>query len=61
MIRILGLLSILLTVITIISIIRDPVKPNGEKLPWSIIVLVFPIFGPILWFAIGKSDTDTHW
>ncbi|GKT25022.1 Acyl-CoA thioesterase like protein, partial [Aduncisulcus paluster] len=61
MIRILSLLVLVLTVVTIISIIKDPAKPNGEKLPWAIIVLVFPIFGPILWFAIGKSDPSDRW
>lgn len=49
-----GLLILVLDVIAIVSILGAG-KSVGWKLLWTLIVLLLPVIGMILYFVIGKS------
>jgi hypothetical protein len=40
----------------LISILRHKTYRAGNRVLWIVIVIVFNIIGPILYFAIGKGD-----
>jgi hypothetical protein len=37
----------------IVSVAQTPAEPTPKVL-WVLVVLFFPLIGPILWFAIGR-------
>ncbi len=49
------LLALLLPIIALIDILRNEFT-NSNKLIWFFLVLLFPFFGPILYFAIGSKQ-----
>ncbi|MBE0655572.1 MAG: PLDc N-terminal domain-containing protein [Bacteroidales bacterium] len=49
------LLLILLPIFAIIDLIRSRIRDN-DKVIWIIIIIIIPILGSILYFAIGKSQ-----
>ncbi len=49
---IVGLLILVLDVYVILQILKGGGDP-GRKLLWIILVLLLPLIGPILWFALG--------
>lgn len=48
------ILVLLLPLLALISILKNQFEGN-DKLIWVLIVLLFPILGSILYFAIGKQ------
>lgn len=53
---ILGVLGgIILPVIALIDILRSDFKGN-DKIIWVLVVLLFNIFGSIIYFAIGRNQ-----
>ena len=52
---VLMLLIFLLPLIALIDILRNEFT-NSNKLIWVIVVLLFPFFGPILYFIIGTKQ-----
>ena len=51
---IIGLLVLILDVIAILSILGAS-KPVRWKLLWTLIVLLLPLIGMVLYFVIGKG------
>lgn len=51
---ILGLLILILDIIAIISIL-GAAKSVGWKVVWTLVVLLLPLLGMILYFLIGKK------
>jgi hypothetical protein len=51
---ILGLLILILDIYVIYLIIKSSAE-SGMKLIWIILVLLLPLLGPILYFAIGRG------
>lgn len=51
---IVGLIVLILDILAIVSILGAS-KPVGWKLLWTLIVLLLPVLGMILYFVIGKS------
>lgn len=51
-----GLFFLLLPLLAIVDIVRSKFQDNSEKLIWVIIVLFFPIFGSIIYFAMGGKN-----
>ena len=49
------LLLILLPIFAIVDLIRSRIRDN-DKVVWIIIIIIIPILGSILYFAIGKSQ-----
>ncbi|WP_368496536.1 PLD nuclease N-terminal domain-containing protein [Herbiconiux sp. A18JL235] len=43
-----------LFVVAIVSIARADRASGVERALWILIVLLFPLLGPILWFAVGR-------
>jgi hypothetical protein len=51
------LILLVLFIAAIVSIARATAT-GTEKAIWVLIALVFPIAGPIVWFAVGKRTTS---
>ena len=51
---IVGLLLLVLDIYVIIQIAQGS-GDTGKKLLWIILVLILPLLGPILWYALGKG------
>lgn len=41
----------------VVSIFKHPTASGTMRAVWILIILLFPIIGPILWFAIGKNSS----
>jgi len=53
----LGIIIVVLDVIAIVSILFGR-GTAGHKVLWTVLVLIFPIVGMILYFLIGRSPQD---
>lgn len=53
-IDVVGLLILVLDIYTIIQIANSSAD-SGKKLLWIIIVIILPLIGPLLWFALGRG------
>ena len=51
---IVGLLILVLDIFVIMQILQGG-GDTGKKLLWVIIVLILPLLGPILWYALGRD------
>lgn len=67
MLRVLpGLLVVVLTVYAVVDCVqtdRDRVR-NLPKLVWIVLVLLFPVAGPLAWFVAGRPSlpwSGTRW
>ncbi|WP_208322643.1 MULTISPECIES: PLD nuclease N-terminal domain-containing protein [unclassified Salinibacterium] len=49
-----GLVPLALAIWALVSIAHTPSEPTPKVL-WVLVVLFFPLIGPILWFVIGRS------
>ena len=48
------LLMIILPILALISILKNRFKDN-DKLIWTLVVLLLPFFGSVLYFIMGRS------
>ena len=55
MYNIIGLLILVLDIFVIIQIVQGG-GDSGKKILWVIIVLLLPLLGPILWYALGRGN-----
>ena len=46
----------LITLISLIDILKSTFPSTNDKLVWVLIVLFLPIIGPILYFYIGQKQ-----
>jgi hypothetical protein len=53
----LGIIIVVLDIIAIFSILLGR-SSVGHKVLWTILVLVFPIVGMIVYYVIGRSPQD---
>ena len=54
---ILGLVVLTLDIIAIVSVLAGR-GSAGHKLLWTLLVLLLPVIGMILYFLIGRSPAD---
>lgn len=54
---VLFVLPFVLFICAMVSIARHRTASGTEKVLWVLVSLIFPILGPILWFAIGKKSS----
>ena len=54
-IGIIGLLILVLDIYVIMQIAGSS-DDSGKKLLWIIVVLILPLLGPILWYALGRGS-----
>lgn len=50
------LLDVFLSVFSLIHILRHPQVRFGNKWVWCAVVLFVQLFGPILYFTIGRGE-----
>ncbi|QEU48312.1 hypothetical protein FMM01_13890 [Schleiferilactobacillus harbinensis] len=50
------ILELALMITALIHVLRHPHYRFGNKVLWIIIVVVFQIIGPIVYFAFGRGD-----
>lgn len=55
MVRLLGILVLILDVIVIYDIIKSN-KDVEKKILWIIAILFLPLFGPLLYYVVGKGN-----
>jgi len=55
MYNIIGLLVLVLDIIVIMQIWSGS-GDGGKKLLWTIIVLILPLIGPLLWYLVGRGN-----
>jgi hypothetical protein len=47
--------QLVLVIAALVSIIKHPDASTTAKVIWVLIVIVFPILGPLVWFVSGRS------
>jgi phospholipase D-like protein len=50
-----GVIALVLAVLALVYVFRDPELSGGARVLWVALVVFFPIFGPIVYFAV-RSD-----
>ena len=50
------ILQVALAIVALVHVLKHPNYRFGNKVMWVIIVLVFSIVGPVLYFTIGRGD-----
>jgi TonB family protein len=50
------LIRIVLSIVAVIDIVRSRFTDPNDKLVWTIVSVLLPIFGPILYFIMGKNQ-----
>ncbi|MFB9796651.1 PLDc N-terminal domain-containing protein [Arthrobacter citreus] len=54
-----GVLALLFLIVAVIGIARSRHLSGTAQAVWILVVLAFPVAGPILWLAIGRRSTTT--
>jgi len=52
---ILAVLSLILAIAALISVFRNPDFSGGSKALWVLVILIFPLFGSLIYFGV-RSD-----
>jgi hypothetical protein len=50
------ILQVALAIVALVHVLKHPNYRFGNKAMWVVIVLVFSIVGPVLYFTIGRGD-----
>ena len=51
----LAVVSVILAVAALISVFRNPDFSEGSKALWVLVILIFPLFGSLVYFGV-RSD-----
>jgi hypothetical protein len=51
----LGGALVALVVVAVISLSRDRHYTPAQRLLWLLVILAAPVFGPLLWLAVGRK------
>jgi hypothetical protein len=52
---VLGLASLILAIVAWVSVFRDDNLSGGSKAMWFFAILIFPIFGSVIYFGVRSS------
>lgn len=52
-----SIIAVIIFIITVVSIVRNPNHGTGGKLLWILIAFFLSILGSILWLLIGRGKT----
>ena len=52
---ILAALSVILALMAILSIVRNPEISGGSRLLWILVILIFPLFGSLIYFGVRRD------
>ena len=50
------LIQLTLAITALVHVLRHPVYRFGNKLIWSLVVVIFGYIGPIVYFVFGRGD-----
>jgi hypothetical protein len=51
---ILGIVILVLDVLAILNLFKSA-KPTGEKILWTVLILILPVIGLILYYLLGRK------
>ena len=52
---VLGALSVVLALAALLSLFRNPEITGSSRLMWVLVIVIFPLFGSIIYFGV-RSD-----
>ncbi len=52
-----GLFIFVADIFAIVNIVRSS-TPTGEKVLWSLLILILPVLGLLIWFAAGPRGSS---
>ena len=52
---VLGALSVILALAALLSLFRNPDITGSSRLMWVLVIVIFPLFGSIIYFGV-RSD-----
>jgi bacteriorhodopsin len=50
-----GLVALVLIVVTLVSLFRNPRISVGEKAVWVVAVIIFPLLGSLVYFTVRRD------
>jgi hypothetical protein len=50
------ILQLALLVAALVTIVKAPFLSRSERVPWSIVSIVIPVLGPLVWFISYLTD-----
>jgi bacteriorhodopsin len=50
-----GLVALVLIVVTLVSVFRNPRISGGEKALWVVVTIFFPFFGSLAYFTVRRG------
>ncbi|RLD42045.1 MAG: phospholipase [Bacteroidetes bacterium] len=57
-ISVLVILTLSLWIWAIVDIVKSSFKDRAQKILWILVVVLFPILGPIVYFQVGRNYTN---
>jgi hypothetical protein len=51
----LGVVSLVLAIVALVSVFRNPDFSGSSKALWIVVILIFPLFGSLIYFGV-RSD-----
>jgi Phospholipase_D-nuclease N-terminal len=52
---VLGVVALVLIVVTLVSVFRNPRISAGEKAVWVVVTIFFPLFGSLVYFTVRRD------
>ena len=52
------ILEVVLLVVAILDIVKRQKVTGGNKVLWIVVVVIFQIIGPIVYFIFGRKESD---
>ena len=50
-----GVVALVLIVVTLVSVFRNPRISGGEKAVWVVVTIFFPLFGSLVYFTVRRG------
>ena len=50
-----GLAALVLIIVTLVSVFRNPDVSGGEKAVWAVATIVFPFLGSLVYFTVRRG------
>ena len=52
---VIGLAALVLIIVTLVSVFRNPDVSGGEKAVWVVATIVFPFLGSLVYFTVRRG------
>ncbi|HEY7620250.1 MAG TPA: PLDc N-terminal domain-containing protein [Solirubrobacteraceae bacterium] len=60
LLTLIGIVLLLISILTIVDIVRRPDLGTGAKVLWSIAVIIFTLVGVIVYFIVRPAQPSDH-